>query len=181
MPCRTNPNRQAGLIHMADETPDTLRADSTAPAGPAIEWVVHPVRRRPWVSVAVSLFVVCVIGIVRFATDSQAFAVLTAIIMVASLAKFYFPTRYRIDDGCVTVKTTTQTLKKEWSLYRSCYPDKNGILLSPFAEPSRLENFRGLYLMFDKNGEAIAAFCRSHIGKPSPSAVKSADATGETS
>ncbi|MBI5266563.1 MAG: hypothetical protein HY851_04940 [candidate division Zixibacteria bacterium] len=166
---------------MADEAQNSVRADSTAPTGPALEWVVHPVRRRPWVSVAVSLFVVCVIGLVRFSTDSQAFAVLTAIIMVASLAKFYFPTRYRIDDAGVTVKTTTQTLKKEWSLYRSCYPDKNGILLSPFAEPSRLENFRGLYLMYDKNAEAVAAFCRSHIGIPSPSVTKSADIAGERS
>jgi hypothetical protein len=158
---------------MAEEKNDSISVDATVTAGPALEWAVHPVRRRPWVAVAVSLFVVLVIGIVRFSTDSQVFGILAAIIMVASLAKFYFPTRYRLDDTGIMVKTMTQTLKKEWTLYRSCYPDKNGILLSPFAEPSRLENFRGLYLMFDNNRDDVTAFCRSHIGKQSPVVLNS--------
>lgn len=140
--------------------------------GPGMEWVVHPVKRRPWVSVMVSLFVVAVVVLVRVTTESQAFAVLAMIIMLASLAKFYFPTRYKLDASGVTIKTTTQTLTKEWKLYRSCYPDKNGILLSPFAEPSRLENFRGLYIMFQRNRDEVTAFCRERIaavsveGKP---------------
>jgi hypothetical protein len=140
--------------------------------GPSMEWVVHPVKRRPWVSAAVSLFVVAVVVLVRVTTESQAFAALAMIIMVASLAKFYFPTRYKLDTKGVTIKTTTQTLVKEWKLYRSCYPDKSGILLSPFVEPSRLENFRGLYIMFQGNRDEVTAFCRERIaavsveGKP---------------
>lgn len=139
---------------------------------PVLEWVVHPVRRRPWVSAAVTAFVVAVVVLVRITTESPAFAVLAMVIMAASLAKFYFPTRYKLHGTGVTVKTTTQTLSKEWKLYRSCYPDKNGILLSPFAEPSRLENFRGLYIMFQGNGDEVTAFCRERIaavsveGKP---------------
>jgi len=158
---------------MAREKDDSVSVDAIVNTGPAVEWTVHPVRRRPWVSVAVSLFVVIVIGIVRFSTDSQVFGILAAIIMVASLAKFYFPTRYRLDDAGIVVKTMTQTLKKEWILYRSCYPDKSGILLSPFAEPSRLENFRGLYLMFDGNRDVVTAFCRERMGKQSPVALNS--------
>lgn len=114
-------------------------------------------------SVAVSAFIVVVVALVRITTDSQAFAVLALVVMAASLAKFYFPTKYRLDSKGVTVKTTTQTLVKEWKLYRSCYPDKNGILLSPFASTSRLENFRGIYLMFQGNNEAVTAFCKERI------------------
>ncbi len=150
---------------MPDQTKDSQAPVPEVTPGPVIEWEVHPVKRRPWVSVAVSLFVVLVVAVVRIATDSQVFAILAAIVMLASLAKFYFPTRYQLDESGVTVKTMTQTLKKEWSLYRSCYPDKNGILLSPFAGPSRLENFRGLYIMFDNRRDEVIAFCRSQIEK----------------
>ncbi len=150
---------------MTNESDQKPSLEQAADWGDALEWMVHPVKRKPWISAAVSLFVVAVVAAVRMATDSQAFAVLAAIVMVASLAKFYFPTRYRLDDHKITVKTTTQTLTKEWSLYRSCYPDKNGILLSPFAQPSRLENFRGLYLMFADNRESVTVFCRAHIGR----------------
>lgn len=152
--------------------PETAAPADSEDGGPKMEWVVHPVTRRPWVSAAVTAFVVAVVVLVRITTESPAFAVLALVIMAASLAKFYFPTRYKLDDKGVTVKTTTQTLTKEWKLYRSCYPDKNGILLSPFAEPSRLENFRGLYIMFQGNGDEVTAFCRERIaavlveGKP---------------
>lgn len=148
--------------------PEHTRRDSAEVApydsdGPSLEWTVHPVKRRPWVSVAVSMFIVVVVVLVRITTESQAFAVLAMIVMAASLAKFYFPTKYRLDCKGVTVKTTTQTLVKEWKLYRSCYPDKNGILLSPFAGTSRLENFRGIYLMFQDNSEAVTAYCKERI------------------
>lgn len=149
----------------AQETPDH-KLKGAAPLSvdfPTLEWTVHPVKRRPWVSVAVSAFVIAVVVLVRITTDSPAFAVLAMVIMAASLAKFYFPTRYKLDAKGVTIKTTTQTLVKEWKLYRSCYPDKNGLLLSPFAEPSRLENFRGIYLMFQGNANEVTAFCRKRI------------------
>ncbi len=146
----------------------TTQAMLTPAEGPVLEWTVHPVKRRPWVSVAVSAFVVAVVALVRITTESQVFAVLAMVIMAASLAKFYFPTRYRLDSQGVTIKTTTQTLMKEWKLYRSCYPDKNGILLSPFATTSRLENFRGIYLMFQGNREAVTDFCTTRIAANPP-------------
>jgi hypothetical protein len=37
------------------------------------------------------------------------------------------------------------------------------VLLSPFAEPSRLENFRGLYVMFEGNRDAVTKFVQEHI------------------
>ena len=98
-------------------------------------------------------------------TQSPWFMILALVIMLGSLAKFYFPTSYKLSGRGLTVKTTTQTLFKEWSIYRSCYPDKKGILLSPFAEPTRLENFRGLYVMFEGNKEQVTAFCRERIAR----------------
>jgi hypothetical protein len=132
---------------------------------PVLEWTTHPVKRRPWVSVLVTLFVFVVGILVFYTTDSRAFAVLALVVMFLSLAKFYFPTTYRLSPDGVTIKTTTQTLRKEWSIYRSCYADKKGILLSPFVQPSRLENFRGIYLMFNENSEEVTAFVKEHIGK----------------
>ena len=103
-------------------------------------------------------FVIVVVYCVHAWMQSHVFTLLAMLIMLGSLAKFYFPTHYKMDDRTVTVKTTTQTLVKEWKLYRSCYPDKKGILLSPFATPTRLENFRGLYVMFERNNEVVTAF-----------------------
>ncbi|MEA3296701.1 MAG: hypothetical protein U9R56_02420 [candidate division Zixibacteria bacterium] len=130
-----------------------------------LEWTCHPMRRRPLVSVLTTIFIVVVGIVVFYSTNSRAFAVLALVVMCLSLAKFYFPTSYRLTKDKLIVKTTTQTLARKWSQYRSCYPDKNGILLSPFPVPSRLENFRGLYLMFSDNRDEVTAFVKTCIRK----------------
>ena len=105
--------------------------------GELIEWTSHPVKRRPLVSALATMFLTLVAAVVFFATDSLGFALLALVVLFASLARFYFPTTYRLSDRGITVKTVTQTLRKNWSLYRSFYVDKNGILLSTFTRPSR--------------------------------------------
>ncbi|MEW5993312.1 MAG: hypothetical protein AB1744_02820 [Candidatus Zixiibacteriota bacterium] len=163
-----NDRRDSRQAPAPDGTDDpSLKGGAPGTPAPALEWTCHPVKRRPWVSVLVSMFIIVVVVVVYYTTMSKAFAVLAMVIMLASLAKFYFPTGYRLTPDGITVKTTTQTLHKQWSLYRSCYPDKNGILLSPFARPSRLESFRGIYVMFSGNRDEVTAYVEEHIGKSS--------------
>ncbi|MEP0827256.1 MAG: hypothetical protein HRF51_01930 [bacterium] len=126
--------------------------------GAVLEWVSHPAKRNMKVTVAVSIFLLILIIIVYALTQSVFFTVLAFVILYASLAAFYFPTRYRLDDKGIEIKTTTQTLRKNWSQYRSFYPDKNGVLLSPFTRPTRLENFRGVYIRFGNNREDVTSF-----------------------
>ena len=144
----------------------------TGQEGISIEWSCHPVKRRPLFSAGLTLLVLLVIVMVYNTTQSAFFGLLAFIIMFVSLAKFYFPTYYRLSEKGVTVRTTTQTLTKNWSEYRSFYPDKNGILLSPFAEPSRLENYRGLFIMFNCNKDEVTAFVKTHLNKTGESDTK---------
>ena len=141
-------------------------------------WTVHPVKRKPLLSVGITLLIF-VIGLgVYSSTDSAGFAGLALAVLFASLAKFYFPTSYQLTAKEIIVKTSTQTLRKEWKLYRSCYPDKKGVFLSPFEGRSRLENFRGIYLMCNDNIPEVAAFARARMGL---AAVGGANETGGSS
>jgi len=128
-----------------------------------LEWTVHPMKRRLWVTILVTIFIFVVTAVVFYTTESRWFAILALVVMMLSLAKFYFPTVYRMTDEGVFVRTTTQKLHKPWSQFRSCYPDKNGILLSPFPLPSRMENFRGLYVMSWNNKDEVTTFVRAQI------------------
>ncbi len=152
-------------VELSDDTEESL------------SWRCHPATRRPLVTVAVSLFVIIVGLAVYYSTDSRAFTVLALVVMLGSLAKFYFPTSYRLTEKTVTVKTTTTTITKPWSQYRSYYPDKNGVLLSPFPEPSRLENFRGLYLMFSGNRDEVIAFVRERVNREPAEETSSRETT----
>ena len=122
-------------------------------------------QKRPLVTALVTIFILVISMLVYLAMESKAFSVLALVVLFASLARFYLPTKYRLTDRGITVKSLTQTVNKPWSMYRSCYPDKNGILLSPFAEPSRLENFRGIFLLFGGNREAVISTVKDQINK----------------
>ena len=145
------------------------KADSSD-TKPVIEWVSHPAKKRPLVTVLVTVFILLIaIGIYTW-TYSLIFTALTTMILICSLAGFYFPIRYQFFDNNLMIKYTVTTIKKEWSQFRSYYADKNGVLLSPFPDPSRLENFRGVFLRYgygDCDREKIVHFVKSKIKRDS--------------
>jgi len=133
--------------------------------GEVLAWSCHKAKRKPLLTALVSALILAFGIIVFYATERSAtFAGLTLVILFLSLSRFYLPIRYRLTDRRIMIRTMTQTLYKDWSVYRTCYPDKNGVLLSPFIQPSRLENFRGIYLLFNDNAQAVTEFVRLRLG-----------------
>jgi len=122
---------------------------------PLLEYTCHPARRDMRITVLTTVFIIICLVLVWLISYSYLLTGLGVLILFGSLGGFYFPTRYYFYDDHLIVKTTIQTLRKEWSQYRSYYPDKNGVLLSPFARPTRLENFRGLYIKFAGNRDRV--------------------------
>jgi len=136
------------------------------PTSNALEWASHPARERPRRAMVAVTAVILAGVFAGYAMDSAGFGLLATVIMFLSLAKFFFRTRYKLDDTGVTVKTTTLSFTRPWSQFRSYYIDRNGVLLSPFGRPSRLENFRGLYLNFSENREAVVERVKTHVRTP---------------
>jgi len=144
--------------------PDDKPTTGSAESQPSLlEYVCHPAKRDMRITYLVILAIAICIIVVYLASFSPLLTVLAGLILFGSLAAFFFPTRYFFYDDHLAVKTTLQTLRKEWSLYRSYYPDKNGVLLSPFARQTRMENFRGLYIKFSGNRDEVMAIVRSKI------------------
>ncbi len=130
-----------------------------------LSWVSHPVKRNLRKSVLVSVFLVILWAVVYIITNSVLFLVLSVVIMLGSLSPFYLPTRYELTEDNVKVNYVYHSMEKSWTSYRSYYPDKNGVLLSPFPRPSRLESFRGVYIRFEGNKEAVLSFIKEKMEK----------------
>ncbi len=129
-----------------------------------LQWTTLPFKLRPVAATIVALLILAIGVFVFYETESRMFGGLAMLVLFLSLSKFYLPTTFTLTDSSVSIKTTTQTIRKSWEQYRSYYPDKNGVLLSPFPEPSRLENFRGVYLMFGGNREEVLRVVEQQIG-----------------
>ena len=134
-------------------------------------WVVHPVFDNWKRSAVLVAFLIMLIAAVYFASQSIYLTLLSVFFLAGALYKYFVPFRYHVDNQKVTIQSFFYRFEQDWTNFRSFYVDQNGILLSPFARPSRLENFRGVYIRFGNNKGAVIDFIKQQI----PLLVESTD------
>ncbi len=130
---------------------------------PQQAWVVHPLRENWTRSTLLLLFLTLFFSGVYWLFQSVAVTFLSAIFLIASLYRYFVPFRYEFYEHQLVVTAPFYRQTKPWSAFRSFYVDSNGVLLSPFAKPSRLENFRGIYVRFGANQSEVVDFIKEVI------------------
>lgn len=136
-----------------------------------LSWVVLPVFDNWRRSALLIAFLIMLIVVVYFASQSIYLTLLSVFFLVGALYKYFVPFRYQFDNQKVTIQSFRYRFEQDWTNFHSFYIDRNGILLSPFAQPSRLENFRGVYVRFGNNKGAVIDFVKQQI----PLSVESTD------
>lgn len=133
-----------------------------------LEWVSHPARERPWATVLL-VFVILLAGVAASAYGGNAWWGIVGVLLIATTMWSYFvPARYVIDDWGVRKSSPFGEEKMPWKRIRSYVPDRYGVLLSPFAEPTRLAKFRGLSVQFAGNREEVLERIRSGFAGDTP-------------
>lgn len=126
-------------------------------------WKVHPLRENWTRSTLLLLFLLSLYSSIYWLFQSVSVALLSAIVVTSSLYRYFVPFRYELYEHQLVVTAPLYRLTKPWDTFRSFYIDKNGVLLSPFAKPSRLENFRGVYVRFGANRAEVLDFIKDKI------------------
>ena len=130
---------------------------------PKQTWRVHPLCENWTRSSLLLLFLLLLFSIVYWLFQSIFVAFLSAIFVVSSLYRYFVPFQYELHEGQLVITAPFYSLTKPWSDFRSFYVDNNGVLLSPFVQPSRLENFRGVYVRFGANRSEVVNFIKTKI------------------
>jgi len=127
-----------------------------------LRWRSVPARRSVKTT---GLVLVMILGVPAglFFWHGPFFGLLGLVILGGSMMPFFLPTHYWFTDRAVHKRYLGIAQRRAWAEFRSSYPDANGVLLSPFARPSRLENFRGLYVRFENNREAVLAIVNDKV------------------
>lgn len=126
----------------------------------SLHWKVHPLCRDWRISLGVIILLFLVWWGVWEWTESKFLTFLSVIIMFVSLSSFFFPVTFSLDKKFITVKLPFTTKKRRWEEFKSFWVDRHGVLFSPFAQRSRLESFRGLYVRFSANRDEVIEFVR---------------------
>jgi hypothetical protein len=131
---------------------------SQSEPGDRLEWSVFPFKERPGRAAIVTGVIGAVAVLVYLAFKDVFLVILSVAILFASLHTFFNRTTYLLDGDGVTVRTMSVKNFKEWSYFKSFYPDGKGVTLSPFDKPSRLEPFRSVRLLYGGNRDEVVAF-----------------------
>ena len=129
-----------------------------------ISWCVHPFVEN-WKRTAILLiFLSSILVILYIGFQSIVLVFFSALLLIGPLYKYFLPFHYHCRSDSLVVSACCYNLERPWSSFRSNYIDKNGILLSPFSKPTRLENFRGIYVRFGKHPpEEIINFIQDQL------------------
>ena len=140
---------------MATENKDAIK----------FEWTVHPLKANWKVSTVLIIFLIALCMAIYFSFNSLTFLIFSVVFLVGSLSSFFLPTTYALQDDCIIVKTIFRRSSRQWASFKRYYPEKKGVFLSPFLHPTRLENFRGLYVRFNNNKTNVINFIKQKIGE----------------
>lgn len=137
----------------------------------ALEWTVHPFMESRS-KAALSILVPLAMGLlIQLLLNSWFQTCLGLVLLVAAEFPFFLRATYRFDADGASMRRAGATVSKRWDQLKSYYPDRNGVLLSPFARPYWLENFRGIYLQYGSHRYKVLEYLKARLGPP-PEPVK---------
>lgn len=134
---------------------ESLNAETPASDAPAFEWRVHPLRERPGVAALVIAFLFLLHGAIYWFLGHWWYVGVAAAVLLPSLAPFFLPVEYTLHPRYIAVRTPFRRFAKSWEAFQRCEIGPKGLFLSPFPTPSRLDNFRGLYVRFGRHREEV--------------------------
>jgi len=135
-----------------------------------LSWTVHPLVENLRKSILLGVFLTLLFIGIYWGFQSIYIALLSAIFLLGSLYKYFLPFHHNCEADKLIITSCCYRLERPWDTFRSFYVDRNGVLLSPFAHRTRLENFRGVYVRFGKHSpEEVIDFITRKISPESSS------------
>lgn len=133
------------------------------PTPPPLVWRTYPFMDNIKQGILVALFIVAVLVGVWFWTYDLFMVGLGTFILLGSLASYFLPTRFKLDAEGAEFRRFGRGFRRTWKEFRCFYADKNGIMLSTFDTPRRMDSFRGMNIRFNKNRDIVIAYVEKYL------------------
>lgn len=166
-----------GLKNGVDRTLDAFHADSAArmpdsqPEHESIRWRSLPLVDDFPKSALLIVILVSVAAGAAVSFQSLGLGALSLVLLLMSVARYFYPTYYALSESGVSIRSWLGHAHKPWSAFAGCYVHRVGVHLSPFGKPSPLDPFRGTFVRFAHNRDAVLKCIRQHLppGRGNPS------------
>ncbi len=134
----------------------------TALQGACLTWAAHPARQHPMAAV----FAVVAIGALALGCGMLMnvwWGLAAFVVMILPLSRFFFPSRFSMDEEGVTAQYRFASQRYAWSEIRRHCCDAHGVYLSTRSRRSRLDGFRGMHILFGSSREEVLRGIRAFL------------------
>ena len=129
-----------------------------------LSWKVHPLLEEPWPkSAALMGLVAAVSAAVALGFGGWAYGTVSLVVLALSVSRYLLPTHYALDESELRIRHLGRQQQRPWQQCRRADVHGDGVFLSPFTRPSRLDPFRGCFLRFGGHREAVLRYVGEHV------------------
>lgn len=137
--------------------------DAPAEAKEALIWQVRLYQHEPGKRLTV-LLAAAIAGWLGFILlNNLIVALIGFAAILAATAEFWLPLHYKLDENRASVRCGFSVTAIEWSDVKRIVMASDGWKLSPLSMEGRLSPFRGVFVRFDGNGDAVTAIIRQRV------------------
>ncbi|MBS1715104.1 MAG: hypothetical protein JST30_12290 [Armatimonadetes bacterium] len=118
-------------------------------------WSVRLWERAPqkrWVAI-VAMVVAGAAGTVLL--HHLLFGLVGVLVVLVSTGELFFPAKYTLDANEARQRIGITVTAIRWTDVKRLIPQQDGVRLSPFEKPDRLDAFRGVFLRYASNEDAV--------------------------
>ena len=150
---------------MSQPSPVNPSASAAEPAlSLPLAWRWWPLRDEglgAWTIVVVAIVVAAIVG---FAAGSLFWGAVALAAMLLSLWRLLVPARFELDRRGVTCHFLGRRRHIAWEAVGHFEIHSRGVLFLPDAEPAAMDYFRGLFVPWGQQREAVTAAVRHYLG-----------------
>ncbi len=89
--------------------------------------------------------------------------------LLLSLRHYFLPSLYELTPHGITTRHVGLSRSYPWSRFRRVALRREGVFLSTFSRPRRLDAWRGCYLRCPRDRDAVYRYARAHVSLGSDS------------
>jgi len=118
-------------------------------------WQAHPAVERTGRALLGAVIVLGIVASIWVSFQSVGWCILAVVVLVLSLNRFYFRSRFDIDAEGITARFPLGTRRCLWTDVRRFVTDQNGGFLSTRR--------RGMHVLFGRERKAVVQHIQAHL------------------
>ena len=129
---------------------------SSPPTPPPSRWTSHPLREEsPVKSALLILFILALSAAAGASFGHLIYGLLTFGILAGCMSRYFVPTLYECDAEGLSMAHLGSRRRMAWEAVGRVVPFPDGVFLSPFEQPCRMDRFQGHFVRCRRNPDAV--------------------------